>query len=464
MILRENMTTERAMPAPGWREEHLIHLWRTQRLLEGMVSTLAGESYRVVYPGRRNRDEGPDFQGAILANDKGGLINGDIEVHLRAQEWYGHGHHEDQRYSNVILHVVLWDHGQAAADLPGGGIAPTTALSTAIGELPPEAILGPPLPMALEPCSDTSKRMHVSWEVVLDRAGDDRFAARADQLEGDLHMLPAQEVLFMGIMTALGYSRNAQAFLQLAEQLPWEHIAGLVQGKQPQERAVHIQALMLGMARLLPSQRKPCGLAAEVDATAHMLEGLWSAYHLQEPEAAPEWHFFRVRPSNHPMRRIVGASYLLSRALEQGLIAFLLQAMQSGENEGAWRSLEEALMVQVEGYWSRHWDFGKSFRGGALIGVDRAREIAINGVLPFFLAWSHKMSDTPLEERVWRIYRGYPAMGDNQIVREMLRQLSLEDGVRIDTARRQQGLLHLYKSRCLGMRCQGCPFNRSENA
>lgn len=36
-----------------------------------------------------------------------------------------------------------------------------------------------------------------------------------------------------------------------------------------------------------------------------------------------EWHLFRVRPTNHPRRRILGAAVLLARFLEQGLAAGL---------------------------------------------------------------------------------------------------------------------------------------------
>jgi hypothetical protein len=41
------------------------------------------------------------------------------------------------------------------------------------------------------------------------------------------------------------------------------------------------------------------------------------------PLSGQEWHCFRVRPPNHPRRRIAGAAPLLARFLGPGLVAGL---------------------------------------------------------------------------------------------------------------------------------------------
>ena len=47
-----------------------------------------------------------------------------------------------------------------------------------------------------------------------------------------------------------------------------------------------------------------------------------------EPQA---WHCFRVRPANHPLRRIFGAAGLVSRFLETGLVEGLRDAATTGK-------------------------------------------------------------------------------------------------------------------------------------
>ena len=87
--------------------------------------TGSGEKVQVIYPGKENRDSGPDFVGAVIATD-GGLLVGDVELHLKAADWKGHGHHRDPKYNGVILQVV-WE-GDASVILQNGKTVPTLSL------------------------------------------------------------------------------------------------------------------------------------------------------------------------------------------------------------------------------------------------------------------------------------------------------------------------------------------------
>jgi hypothetical protein len=81
------------------------------------------------------------------------------------------------------------------------------------------------------------------------------------------------------------------------------------------------------------------------------------------------------------------------------------------------------------------------------VGVGRAREVAVNAVLPFIHAWAGVLRERPLQGLCLELYRGFPSLPDNEITREMRRALSTGDGS-IDArgARRHQGLIQLYKS------------------
>jgi hypothetical protein len=95
------------------------------------------------------------------------------------------------------------------------------------------------------------------------------------------------------------------------------------------------------------------------------------------------------------------------------------------------------------------------------------REIVINVILPFTLAWAEAGWHTRLSQHVWAIYRSIPRAGEYGITRELGRLLM---GVRasrvVNSARRQQGLIHIDKTFCRPRQCATCPLsgNRTPDA
>ena len=83
-----------------------------------------GGSFQLLYAGRPGGPQGPDVLDAVLrftnnhhsattfagtgisSRDAHNTV-GDIEIHIRATDWFAHQHHTDVRYNNVMLHVVL---------------------------------------------------------------------------------------------------------------------------------------------------------------------------------------------------------------------------------------------------------------------------------------------------------------------------------------------------------------------
>ena len=90
--------------------ERLVQcIWYDQRLQLDALRTVDGRPVEVVFPGWWNLEAGPDFRNATLKIGDEPERQGDIEIHLRAEDWAHHGHDHDPRYDNVILHVVLWE-------------------------------------------------------------------------------------------------------------------------------------------------------------------------------------------------------------------------------------------------------------------------------------------------------------------------------------------------------------------
>src|SRR5919199_3947775 len=93
----------------------------------GTLPLAGGGTVRVVYPGRKNPDTGPDFVDAVLETEAG-EVRGAVELHRLTSDWQRHGHGGDARYNAVVLHVV-GRHDGAASRRPGGAQLPLLELA-----------------------------------------------------------------------------------------------------------------------------------------------------------------------------------------------------------------------------------------------------------------------------------------------------------------------------------------------
>jgi len=382
-------------------ENLLSRVWQSRVLCNRELVTASGERLRVVHPGRKNSEGGPDFRHAIIATE-GGELRGDVELHVKASGWQAHGHHRDPRYNGVILHVVMWQDKEGATLLQKGTMVPVLPLHHYLGDLDRFSVLSP---ASHEPCRDVGARLgYAQVKEALDEAGEERFRSKAGGFEAELTIKEEDQVLYEGLMQALGYSRNKESFQELARRMPLRVLQEIAQ----RERA--------------PS----CGavLGAALWAEASLLQ----------------WHFLGVRPGNMPQRRIAGAGYLLARYLEMGLAQSLLQLVREADRKIGYRRLESGLVIKRDGY-------------GTLIGRGRAREMVVNVLLPFAFA----RGDGQLKEHALELYRNYPPIEENQITRQMSTQLVIGSGM-MKSARHQQGLIHLYNTLCLHLKCPQCPL------
>ena len=86
------------------KEEFIYYLWEN-RLLSLDLETTDGEEIKIISVGNRNYNSGADFINARIKIG-GALWAGQVEIHIRASDWFKHNHHLDDNYNNVILHVV----------------------------------------------------------------------------------------------------------------------------------------------------------------------------------------------------------------------------------------------------------------------------------------------------------------------------------------------------------------------
>jgi hypothetical protein len=432
-------------------ESRVVKIW--QDYLPGRTDLCTEEDgpIGVVYPGRRNDDRGADLCDAVIDTEQG-LRKGDVEVHIRSSHWWGHRHHQDPSYNRVILHVVYWRDTAAPVTLQNGRRVPTLALEKYVA-------VGRSVSRRTLPCRGTIVRRQTAFVgAALEEAGDHRFKGKVAEFREAASRVGAFQALYQGIMGALGYVKNKVAMIELARRLPLSRLTAVVTSVTPhQECLARYQALLLGTAGLLPSQ---VGGNQTGGPWPERLENIWAAQGQAVTMSAADWHSFKVRPGSLPRRRLAAMSYLLRRVREEGLLPVLLRELESSSPEKCFRSLKDWLFVGAEGFWAENLDFGLPARqtAPALLGADRADIIVVNVLLPFVFAWAEEPSRSGLAARAMEIYRSYPALGENALEKHMRRQLGISPCT-VNSARRQQGLLHIYKTYCSQGKCRECPLS-----
>jgi hypothetical protein len=423
-------------------EKQAALIW--QQVVGKELTSSEDELVSIIYPGRTNGDNGPDFRDAVIVN-KSHLTKGDVEVHVKSSDWYSHEHHADAAYNNVILHVVMWHDCNSATLLQSGKPVPVLCLAKALRH---QAYL---LPQQL-PCFQILDHVdRQTLEKLLKAAGEERFKQKAMHFQAELKQEEAGQVLFRGMMRALGYAKNTKPFEDLADRMPLNSIES-EKGLAPK------QALLLGTAGLLPSQRRQGKFAREKEVQE--LEQIWqSAGKKVKPMKESDWNLSHIYPNNSPVRRIVAQSYLLERYCEEKLLAGILQLVKEAPLPGGHRVLENGLTVAGDGYWQDHFDFDvrSKTKIPALLGNSKAGEIAVNVVLPFAFSWGKMFNEPELMKKAMELYNSYPKLAENEITRQMTKQLCLEEPPDF-TACHQQGLIHVFRNYCREGRCSQCPL------
>ena len=396
---------------PAIPERLLWKLWKRRAARQDEFRTGAGTRVRVLYPGRAGTAAGPDFRDALLDVEGVGLVRGDVEIHRRQRDWDAHGHGDDPNYNGVALHAAL-EVESPETGLHSGAVAPVVSLSDMLDDAEAAKSGGVDDTQASDLWELLDRRGYprpgspAETGELLDRAGDERFRRKAALLGRFAAGQGPEQTLYEGLLEGLGYRHNQQPFVKLAQAAP---IAALRRAALPvlaQQRPMVLRHWLLTVSGLHDDtsadlSRRPPGFGPVMEQK--------------------EWHLFRVRPANHPTARIEGAAELVARFLERGLLAGLADECRSPSQ------LTAALTVDGRG------------GGTAPIGAGRARDLAVNAVLPLL----HSL-DGGAESPHLALYRRFPKLQGNEMVREMAEQL-LPGAWRAEAnnARRQQGLLYL---------------------
>ncbi len=426
------------MPPDRVPEAVLSRIWN-----EGWHSrelrTTDGRRVGVVYRGVWTHSNGPDFRDAMLDID-GKLVQGAVELHIRESDWVAHEHHLDPAYDAVVLHVVLEHDLPQAAGRPSGAALPTVAIGPFLHG-PLDQFMPTALPLDLgdlgqRAClptlaDDRPEEIHR----VLRREGWRRLAEKQLRFQQELVVRPAGEVLYRGMLDSLGLTSNRSGMERVADLLP----LGLAERIASERGLAGLSAALLGVGGFLPLSPMHQGLVTEQGLDVSTVEDAWREIALEYalssvPQSA--WSLNRVRPLNHPARRLASMAWLLDVAADDGLFSYLLRLPHDHGTS---------------------WDLWLAGAHPA-IGESRRRQIIVNTLSPFVAAYADVTDDQTLGEYTAEVWEQLPGVVDDDIARKTIKQIAGARRFTVRSALEIQGLHHIGRQGCAQLRCFECPI------
>lgn len=445
--------------------ERLLHCIWSEQLFRKTLQ-VEGKTLAISNPGWWNLEAGPDFRNAEMFLD-GVRLCGDVEIHLNSDDWYHHGHHKDPRYNGVALHVVLYESLRPCVRQDGQQIPQLVMKDYLLEELRllqqripiHEFPFGPGVNKRL--CRKFMEEQDPDSTIrILDSAGDQRMRRKKDHLLELIHAGGFQQAVYEAMMEGMGYKQSRFAFRELARRVP---ISELMEFDLSNRRGIDsMAAILLGTAGLLQDLAQ-IRLIARDQETSEYLDELFRYWkkngdRFQDRRLVGfSWYPSSTRPANFPARRLTAVCaffhYYKSEVLPLLLKPLAVAASEPKCNKLIVREWLQIFSRPLHLYWSYHFQFErKKFVAPVrLIGMDRARILAVNVVIPALLAHADLQKDNSLEQKLHLVYRHHPKLSQNSITKLMEHRMfgSAEHAkAYISTAHRQQALHHFFFDFC----------------
>lgn len=431
-------------------EEAVQCIWYDSLFTQQGLETEDGRTLRVISPGWWNQGEGPDFKGAQLEIN-GRLRTGDVEIHLKHGGWTQHGHHLDDRYNEVRLHVVLDTKPPASPPITHGGTKiPTLLLSNYLES--DVRVLTDELVVESFPYKVEGTLGHCAALVdhygsdnlmkLLDLAGEWRMLFKARALRRRMEQTSASQAVYESFLSACGFSHFKHHFEAIARQLPYDRARQLAK-----DDPFVLEAALLQIGGLFPDEL-PDGTTAVPhfgrlrSIRRDKLSGLRSL--------PLQWKRVGVRPNNNPERRLAGAALFFSRTAKKGILDTLEEIWAQDLTPLKRRKEFENLFPKSMGFWASHctWTGKRMAKPSAPIGSGRVRSIIGNVFVPMALAQARQRKDRIREETVFRFFESLPKEPSNKIQKVMAPRLFGIGAAPRLNFRTQQGLLQMFNDWC----------------
>jgi hypothetical protein len=413
------------------QEDYLHYIWLHKKFKALNLQTTRGEPVEIISSGSHNLDSGPDFFNAQIRIG-GQLWAGNVEIHVKAGDWFVHGHEKDSNYDNVILHVV-WEQD--------------TEVFRKDKTIIPTLVLKPLLPKGVMKRFDrffSKDRRWINCEKDFGNVEDLRlwnwlerlYFERLEQKSDDIKALLEtsandwEAVLFKMLAKNFGLKVNGAAFLSLSNSFDFSVV------RKQRSKLLSLEALFFG----------PVGLLNTDFQDAYLMD-LRSEYAFLSQKfglsctGVPPAQFFRLRPSNFPTLRLSQLAGLYHR--RPHLFSEVI-------NTECIQALYSLFSVSASAFWDDHYTFGKSSgRRKKALSRSFINLVIINTILPIKFAFA-KFQGRQIAESIQEIIGQIPSER-NSIVNKFntLRPVA-------STALQSQALLQLKNNYCDKNKCLQC--------
>ena len=408
------------------KEEFIYYLWEN-RLLDLELKTTDGEEISVLSVGNRNFNSGADYVNARIKIG-GVLWAGQVEIHVRASDWFRHKHQYDDNYNSVILHVVY----ECDTDLLK---IPTLEIKGKYDESLFHNYKNFVSSKNWIPCGECIGGIQdftlVSW---LDRMSIESLENECKNLDLELkrNNVDWEQTFYQRLLRYFGMKVNNDSFEYLSKVLPLKVLLKHI------DNELYVEAMMFGCSGFLSldfADEYPSLLKRE-------FQMLKSKFGLKVMPVS-NWKFLRLRPPNFPTIRIAQITRLI---VKNG------NMFSKVKDAGDMQEITNLFDVEIDSYWDNHFLFDKASRRCAkkTLGKTAVDSIIINAVLPMMFYYGHYHSLESYKEKAMSFLEQMDAE-DNVIIRSFMNV-----GVTFKNAFQTQAALYMYKHYCRRRRCLEC--------
>ncbi|NVN96264.1 MAG: DUF2851 family protein [Bacteroidetes bacterium] len=412
-------------------EEFLHYLWKF-KLLRGELILSNGDKLEIIHSGTHNTDAGPDFFNAKLKINET-LWAGNVEIHVKASEWYQHQHQLDLAYDSIILHLVYQN--DAEVKRQNGDLIPMLEVKDYYDKKLYENYQDFLSNKNWIPCERIFKNADPfivqSW---LERLLIERIERKSLEIKSKFiaNNNDWEESFYQILAKNLGFKLNALPFELLSKSLPVKILA------KHKNSLFQLEALLFGQAGMLKNEYQdayPQSLVNEYDF-------LKKKYHLQ-PIALHLWKYLRLRPSNFPTIRIAQFAFLIYHS--QHLFSKLIEAESIN-------SVYQLFNIKASTYFDTHYTFDGETHSPKQkqMGKYTIDLLIINTIVPMLFLYASEKDEILYQTRALDFLEQIKSER-NAIIEKLI-----SIGFTADNAFESQALLELKNNYCSNKKCLQC--------
>lgn len=412
-------------------EAFLYYLWKFRLYNSERLQTQSGETIEVIHPGQQNTDSGPDFFNARVKIGET-LWAGNVEIHVKADDWQKHGHVNNGAFDNTILHVV--HEGVHEIKRKDNSIIPVLQLKNQFDSRRWNQYEQFIYSKSWIPCANQIRTVDaLIIQQTIDRMLTERMERKVKQIELLLQQNKGswEESFYRQLARNFGFKTNADPFELLSRSLPLNILA------KHKNNLFQIEALVFGQSGLLNKQLK--------DEYAQKLLNEYN--YLKEkfklkPVDGHLWKFARMRPPGFPTIRLAQFAQLICRSSH--LFSKVLETIN-------YKDLKTLFDVSTSDYWKIHFVFDKETNAVEKnLGTSSIENILINTLAPFLFYYGQQKNETHQTDKALQWLE--QCAPENNVTIKGWNELN----IKAKSAYQSQALLQLKNEYCDAKKCLTC--------